>query len=79
MLTRSQSRAIVASTCQLAGSLDLRVVAEGIENRPTADALREMNCDLAQGYYFAPPAPAQEITERLAAHTLVGDARVSGA
>jgi EAL domain-containing protein (putative c-di-GMP-specific phosphodiesterase class I) len=32
------------------------VVAEGVETREEADLLREIGCDLLQGYYFARPA-----------------------
>lgn len=59
MTTGSRSRAIVQSTVQLALSLDLGVVAEGIEERDSARALRETKCDLAQGFYFAQPEPAE--------------------
>jgi len=59
MATGSRSRAIVQSTVLLAHSLDLGVVAEGIEGRESARALREMKCDLAQGFYFARPEPAE--------------------
>jgi diguanylate cyclase (GGDEF)-like protein len=60
-----QSLAIVRSTVELAHSLGLSVVAEGIEDRRTADVLRELGCELAQGFFFAAPAPAAEIGERL--------------
>jgi len=61
LATGEHSRAIVRSTVELARALGLSVVAEGIEDRDTADVLREMGCDLAQGYYFARPAPAEEV------------------
>lgn len=64
--TGEHSRAIVRSTVELARSLGLCVVAEGIEDEETADALRDMGCDLAQGYYFARPAPADEAEVHLA-------------
>ena len=60
LATGEQSRAIVRSTVELAHSLGLTVVAEGIEDGETADTLREMDCDLAQGYYFARPTPPEE-------------------
>jgi EAL domain-containing protein (putative c-di-GMP-specific phosphodiesterase class I) len=59
LATGEQSRAIVASTVGLAHSLGLEVVAEGVENAETAASLRAMGCDLAQGYHFAVPAPAE--------------------
>jgi diguanylate cyclase (GGDEF)-like protein len=61
MASGGPSLAIVRSTIELARSLGLTVVAEGIEDRESADTLREIGCDLAQGYYFARPGSAQEI------------------
>ena len=60
MAARERSGAIVRSTIQLAHSLELGVVAEGVEDRETARGVREMKCDLAQGYYFSRPQPAEE-------------------
>jgi EAL domain-containing protein (putative c-di-GMP-specific phosphodiesterase class I) len=39
----------------LAKTIGLKVVAEGIETRAQLDMLREMGCDLGQGYYFSKP------------------------
>jgi EAL domain-containing protein (putative c-di-GMP-specific phosphodiesterase class I) len=39
----------------LAKTVGLKVVAEGIETRAQLDMLREIGCDLGQGYYFAAP------------------------
>ena len=57
-----RSAAIVESTLQLASSLGLTVVAEGVETQAVAHALRDLGCDHAQGYYFARPAPAHELS-----------------
>ena len=46
---------LVRSTIQLAHSLGLRVVGEGIEEQPCLDFLREAGCDYAQGYHIAKP------------------------
>jgi diguanylate cyclase len=40
----------------------MTVVAEGIETRQVALALREMQCDLLQGFYFSPPLPLEELS-----------------
>jgi diguanylate cyclase (GGDEF)-like protein len=66
MTTGSRNLAVVRSTVQLAHSLDLGVVAEGIEDRESARALREMKCDLGQGFYFASPEPAETAGRHLA-------------
>jgi EAL domain-containing protein (putative c-di-GMP-specific phosphodiesterase class I) len=50
-----RSRAIVRAIVRMAESLDLSVVAEGVEDQATLDLLREMGAGQAQGYYFAKP------------------------
>jgi diguanylate cyclase (GGDEF)-like protein/PAS domain S-box-containing protein len=52
---------IVAATISLAHSLGLAVTAEGVENAEQAARLRELDCDLAQGWFFGPPVSADEI------------------
>jgi EAL domain-containing protein (putative c-di-GMP-specific phosphodiesterase class I) len=53
----SLARAIVS----LARSLHLQAVAEGVETRAQADALSELRCDLAQGFYLAVPQDAEAV------------------
>ena len=53
-------RPIVATSIQLARTLGLRVVAEGVEDQRTLDALATLGCDLAQGYFISRPLPAVE-------------------
>jgi EAL domain-containing protein (putative c-di-GMP-specific phosphodiesterase class I) len=55
--TDPRDAAIVRSTIDLAHSLGLVLVAEGVENPEAAGLLRSMGCDLAQGYYFGRPKP----------------------
>jgi EAL domain-containing protein (putative c-di-GMP-specific phosphodiesterase class I)/GGDEF domain-containing protein len=54
---------IVDATIQLAHKLGLETVAEGVENEETADLLTNLNCDYAQGYYFARPLEKKQIME----------------
>ncbi len=65
MATDPRSQALVASTIDLGHNLGLSVVAEGIEDEATADALRHLGCDIAQGYHFARPAPADAVTAQI--------------
>jgi diguanylate cyclase (GGDEF)-like protein len=55
--------AIVRSVIDLARSLDLTVVAEGVEDQRTLDHLVSLRCHLVQGYYLSRPIPAIELTE----------------
>jgi diguanylate cyclase (GGDEF)-like protein/PAS domain S-box-containing protein len=57
LLSDHRDRAIVSSITHLAHDLGLRVVAEGIETREQAELLREIGCDVGQGYFFARPGP----------------------
>lgn len=61
------NEAIVRSIVDLAHRLKLPVVAEGVENRAILSTLREMGCNLAQGYYFCRPAPPSDVLEALSA------------
>jgi diguanylate cyclase (GGDEF)-like protein len=57
--------AIVRSTIDLAHSLGVTVVAEGVESEDVLQRLRGLGCDLAQGFCLAHPAPADDVTEWL--------------
>jgi diguanylate cyclase (GGDEF)-like protein/PAS domain S-box-containing protein len=58
--TDARDLAIVRSLVRLAHSLDLRVVAEGVETLPALEVLTGLGCDFAQGYGIARPMPANE-------------------
>jgi EAL domain-containing protein (putative c-di-GMP-specific phosphodiesterase class I) len=58
LLSDPDDAAIVGSTVGLSKQLGLSVVAEGIENRATADLLVTMGCEEGQGYFFGRPMPA---------------------
>jgi diguanylate cyclase (GGDEF)-like protein len=57
---------IVRSTIELAHKLGMQVVAEGVETAAVWERLKRLGCDLGQGYYFGRPAPAEELSARLA-------------
>lgn len=54
---------LVKATIAMAHSLDLLVVAEGVEIREQLTLLDELGCDLVQGYYFSRPIPAKELID----------------
>jgi EAL domain-containing protein (putative c-di-GMP-specific phosphodiesterase class I) len=61
----SQARAIVRAVIELAHSLHLTLVAEGIETADQAVALRRLGCDLGQGYWFARPQAPEALLHLL--------------
>jgi diguanylate cyclase (GGDEF)-like protein len=61
MADDSRAAALVASTIELAHSLGLRMVAEGVESDIAHDELTRLGCDQAQGYYISRPVPAAEL------------------
>lgn len=67
LLTDSDDAAIVGSTIGLSKQLGLTVVAEGIENRATADFLVSMGCEEGQGYFFGRPMPVEAFEKRFQA------------
>ena len=57
VLESQQSREIVRATIRLARSLNIHVVAEGIETEEVARELLELGCEFGQGWHFGRPEP----------------------
>ena len=57
------SQIVVGSSIDMAHKLRVKSVAEGVESRLEWDALKNIGCDLAQGYYIAKPMDESELTE----------------
>ena len=55
--------AVIRCIIQLAKTLQLGVIAEGVENEEQADLLQSLGCRFAQGFYYSKPAPAEEFVE----------------
>lgn len=58
---------IVGSVIEMATKLGISIVAEGVEEKEQIDFLRELNCDMAQGYFFAKPMPVHDFNKLLGA------------
>lgn len=66
MLDSNRDRNLVETIIMLAHRFDLKVVAEGVETADELDALRQMNCDFAQGYHYSQALPNHAFCEWLA-------------
>ncbi|PBJ62924.1 GGDEF-domain containing protein, partial [Mycobacterium avium subsp. hominissuis] len=64
----ARSVAIVRSTVALADNLGADLVAEGVENEDTLDALRRYGCNITQGFVHTPPLPPDELRAWIASH-----------
>jgi EAL domain-containing protein (putative c-di-GMP-specific phosphodiesterase class I) len=61
IMADAQSRSIVDAVSRLSHSLGKSVVAEGVEDAQQLAAVRELGCDVAQGYLFSKPMPAEDV------------------
>ena len=68
-MSSSESRTIIKAIVGLGQALDLKVVAEGVEDQETLDFLKHLGCDLAQGYFIARPMPPDNVAGWLAARS----------
>ena len=67
-LTESEASAhLVKTIIAMAHTLHLRVVAEGVETEAQLQGLRELSCELSQGYYFSKPIPPEQVATFLQA------------
>ena len=71
-----QDELIITAIIAMAHSMDLNVVAEGVENRSQKDFLAGLNCDEIQGYLFSKPVGEDETIELLRTHNT--DAVITG-
>ncbi len=59
----SRRREVVQTAINLAHSLGMTTIGEGIEDEATAELLSELGCDVAQGYFFGRPMPKENISD----------------
>ena len=62
-----EQKRLVSSIIDIGRTLGIKVVAEGVETKEQANVLRELGCDYLQGFAFAKPMPAQDLTRWLQA------------
>ncbi len=72
-----RDKMIVRLIVQLAHGLDVRVIAEGVEDLDTLNDLAEIECDEAQGYYFSVPLPLAELVAWFEEPVAAGYAHIS--
>ena len=70
----AEARAIVETICQLAAKLRIATTGEGIESEDHAALLGALGCRDGQGYLFARPVPAAELTARLGGRPAIAEA-----
>jgi diguanylate cyclase (GGDEF)-like protein len=74
LATNKQSNAIVNATVGVGRPLNIRVLAEGVEDQEQLAILTELGCDEVQGYYFGRPVPVHEADNLLRAARLAQQA-----
>ena len=69
LVERSQKREmIIGLIVDIAKTLDMKVICEGVETEDDIDLLRKLNCPLGQGYYISKPILAQQFAEQFLNH-----------
>ncbi|WP_261904357.1 two-component system response regulator [Vibrio fortis] len=68
MMENNKHLAAVRCVISLSKSLDLRVVAEGVENQSQARRLAQLGCDVLQGYYLAKPKSSNHFAQFCSKH-----------
>ncbi|MEG9436524.1 EAL domain-containing protein [Edaphobacter sp. HDX4] len=67
MTERRESRKIVSAVVGLGQSLGMKTIAEGVETEQRAEMLLSLGCEMAQGWLFGRPVPAEKLSEVTAA------------
>ena len=61
MLESAQDELFLKTIVGLAQALNMKLVAEGVENTAQIETLKRLGCDVVQGYYFSAPVPAEQV------------------
>lgn len=68
---RKEEQIIVSSIVDMAKKLDIKVLSEGVETQEQSDFLKEIECDMAQGFLFSKPVPREELEKMLNSSTVL--------
>lgn len=68
---------LLMSMLQLAQSLDMQVIVEGVETQEQLDILRELGVDYIQGYLYSKPLPAREFVDYMAGNEQESEGQLS--
>lgn len=58
-----KGRAVISSVVDMAKNLEMNVISEGVETQDQIDFLKEIDCNMVQGYYFSKPMKLREFDE----------------
>lgn len=68
-ISRRKSLDIVSSVIELARKLEMKTVAEGVESEEQIEFLKDMGCDMVQGFYYSKPLKLEEFDALLKIHS----------
>ena len=63
--TEGKAKNVISCVTELAHTLDMKVVCEGVEKQEHVDFLKKIGCDYGQGYFFSKPIPEEEFLAKL--------------
>ena len=69
LVDNKDDQVVVRSTIELAHNLGLSVVAEGVEEQPALDMLKQLGCDTIQGYLISRPLPCKKFDEFMSSNS----------
>ena len=68
VLERIRGKIIIEAIIEMSHKLNIKVVAEGIETKEQVEYLKNIKCDMIQGYYFERPIKVEEFEEKYMKH-----------
>ena len=70
---RAENSEIIRTILDLANSLNMHVVAEGVETKDQVDRLAALGCDCVQGFYFSKPIIPQSVTQQMKERSMLNE------